>query len=90
LKYFFHTFLDSNDTEQPNPSVQNLTDSDYLRTKISELFLVDEMPKEFYDLWSFCKRQCSTHPEGLILFFTLTLVSTFNLINDNSNNIIKI
>lgn len=71
LKYFFNTSLDSNDGEQPDIPVQNETDSDYLRTKISELFLVDEMPKEFYDLWSFCKRQCSTHPEGLIpLFFT--------------------
>jgi len=67
-----NTFLDSNDREQSDPPVQNVTDSDYLKTKISELFLVDEMPKEFYDLWSFCKRQCSTHPEGMLLFFILT------------------
>jgi hypothetical protein len=67
IEIFFNTYLDLNDREQPDPPVQNVTDSDYLKTKISELFLVEEMPKEFYDLWSFCKRQSPSHPEGLIL-----------------------
>lgn len=75
IEIFFNTYLDLNDREQPDdPPVQNETDFDCLKKKISELFLIKEMPKEFYDLWSFCKRLCSTHPEGLILsLFTLII-----------------
>ncbi|XP_015370351.1 PREDICTED: UPF0609 protein CG1218 [Diuraphis noxia] len=74
----------SNDRE-PDPPVQNVTDSDYLKTKISELFLVDEMPKEFYDLWSFCKRQCSTHPEDALLSVGLKLVGPYDVLAGHMN-----
>ncbi|XP_001946264.1 histone PARylation factor 1 [Acyrthosiphon pisum] len=76
---------DSNDREQPDPPVQNVTDCDYLKTKISELFLVDEMPKEFYDLWSFCKRQCSTHPEDALLSVGLKLVGPYDVLAGHMN-----
>jgi len=52
--------------------MQNIHHFNHLKTIISELFLVKTMPKEFYDLWSFCKKHYAAHPEGL-LFFTLTL-----------------
>lgn len=75
-------FVDSNYEEQPGPSEQTVipeivTDSTYWNSQIFKLFLVGEMPKEFYDLWSFCKRQCPAHPEGLTLvtlFFFKTLI----------------
>jgi len=40
------------------------------------------MPKEFYDLWSFCKRQSPIRPEGLI--FIISCIILFWL---NCNNI---
>ncbi|XP_025193272.1 histone PARylation factor 1 isoform X2 [Melanaphis sacchari] len=76
---------DLNDREQPDPPVQNVTDSDYLKTKISELFLVEEMPKEFYDLWSFCKRLCSTHPEDALLSVGLKLVGPYDVLAGKMN-----
>lgn len=68
--------IDLNEREQPGPSEEiitpeTVTDSTYWNKRISELFLIGDMPKEFYDLWSFCKRQCSTHPEGLMCILFL-------------------
>ncbi|XP_060851100.1 histone PARylation factor 1 [Rhopalosiphum padi] len=76
---------DLNDREQPDPPVQNVTDSDYLKTKISELFLVEEMPKEFYDLWSFCKRQSPSHPEDALLSVGLKLVGPYDVLAGHMN-----
>lgn len=76
--------LDSNDGEHPGPSDQIeipeiVTDPIYIwNNQISNLFLVGDMPKEFYDLWYFCKRQSITQPpEGLIFiiaFFHISFV----------------
>lgn len=63
--------LESNDREQPGSDEhtvisESTTDFTYWNTQITQLFLTGEMPKEFYDLWLFCKRLNPTHPEGLI------------------------
>lgn len=72
MKYCWLILIDPNYEELPGPSEQTITpeivtDSTYWNSQISKLFLVGEMPKEFYDFWSFCKKLCPAHPEGLIL-----------------------
>ncbi|KAF0751617.1 histone PARylation factor 1 [Aphis craccivora] len=77
---------DLNDREQPEDlSVQDVTDFDCFKKKISELFLIKEMPKEFYDLWSFCKRQCSAHPEDALLPVGLKLVGPYDVLAGHMN-----
>lgn len=85
MKYCLLIILDTNFEEQPGPSEQTIipeivTDSTYWNSQISKLFLVGEMPKEFYDFWFFCRKQCPAHPEGLILIKTFFILNIFNLI----------
>lgn len=71
-------FLDLNEGEQSDPDdigsreVAHLSTADVVswNAQISKLFLVDEMPGDFYDLWAFCKKLCPAHPEGF--FFILS------------------
>lgn len=83
---------DSNDREQPGSSEQIripevVTDSAYWNTRITELFLVGEMPKEFYDLWSFCKRQSPTRPEDAFLSVGLKLVGPYDVLAGHMNEL---
>lgn len=34
--------------------------------QISKLFLVGDMPREFFDFWAFCKKQNPRQPEGIL------------------------
>lgn len=69
---------------------RNIEDPDFWDKQITQLFLVGKMPKEFYDLWFFCKRQCPSHPEGLVFtsvlfsfnFFCLKLIHFYLCILD--------
>lgn len=78
-------FLDLNDGEQPSSSEQAVICEDpaVWNSKITELFLVGEMPKEFFDFWFFCKKLCPSHPQGLIIstyFLILILFHWFKLL----------
>ncbi|XP_050541400.1 histone PARylation factor 1-like isoform X5 [Daktulosphaira vitifoliae] len=87
---------DSNDSEQSVTSERIMIpgmvfNPAYWNKQISKLFLVGDMPEEFYDLWSFCKRQNSTHPEDAFLSVGLKLVGPYDVLaghfNEfNSNN----
>lgn len=87
--FFLLVVLDSIDEEQQSPSQEivrpeNENNPTYWNKKITELFLVGEMPKEFYDLWNFCSKKCPAHPEGLIFLFYSSVL--FNINNNNLYN----
>lgn len=63
---------DTNNEEQPIPPEQtipqeNINDNIAVwKRRISQLFLVGQMPREFFDFWYFCKKICPAQPRGLI------------------------
>lgn len=46
-----------------------LTNTTSWKKRITQLFLVGDMPKEFYDFWYFCKKLCPNNPAGLKYIF---------------------
>lgn len=88
--------LDLNEGEQSDSDdigsreVAHLSTADIVswNAQISKLFLVNEMPGDFYDLWAFCKKLCPAHPEGFFLYsfskqliIALTIMYVFRCIS---------
>ncbi|VVC42442.1 Hypothetical protein CINCED_3A005986 [Cinara cedri] len=76
---------DPDDTELNEVTVLSATDVVSWNAQISKLFLVGEMPKEFYELWTFCKKLCPAHPEDAFLPVGLKLVGPYDVLAGHMN-----
>uniref|UniRef100_A0A2S2QRU7 UPF0609 protein n=1 Tax=Sipha flava TaxID=143950 RepID=A0A2S2QRU7_9HEMI len=81
---------DSNDGEQQSlvqqiVRPQNENNPTYWNKKITELFLVGNMPKEFYEFWNFCSKKCPVHPEDALLPIGFKLVGPYDVLAGRMN-----